>query len=241
MPAKSKDQQRAAGIALDAKRKGTVDELPEGSASKQMAQSMSKEELEELAGTKHKGLPKDVDKKNESVWNKANSILEQWEKALMVQEEMLDTDDDEGQIATQNPKPERVKKRNSKKKQYKDKWPYAAKSVASHSRHPLSTNTAGARVAEQKHLEAEWDENEWHKPHKEALDQNDLSIIFEQEEDDPVKYLPPDPTVDAAISGGGDEEDGDDGGDIDEQTVRLRPYRHTNQPDPGHKGKKNEF
>lgn len=62
MPAVSKNQQRAAAIALKAKKEGTVNKLPKGSASKGMA-SMSEKELEKFAGTKHKGLPKKADKK----------------------------------------------------------------------------------------------------------------------------------------------------------------------------------
>jgi hypothetical protein len=52
----SKDQQRAAGIALKHKRKGT--QPAKGSASASMM-NMSTKELEKLAGTEHKGLPKD--------------------------------------------------------------------------------------------------------------------------------------------------------------------------------------
>lgn len=57
MPARSKKQQMAAGAALSAKR----GERPQSSlrgASKQMAQSMSKAELEKMASTKRKSLPK---------------------------------------------------------------------------------------------------------------------------------------------------------------------------------------
>jgi hypothetical protein len=56
MPAKSKAQQKAAGAALSAKR----GEMPKDSlkgASKDMAESMSEKELEELAATKRKSLP----------------------------------------------------------------------------------------------------------------------------------------------------------------------------------------
>ena len=56
MPAKSKAQQKAAGAALSAKRGQTgVGDL-EG-ASADMYQSMSEDELEELASTRRKGLP----------------------------------------------------------------------------------------------------------------------------------------------------------------------------------------
>ncbi|MBA4491675.1 DUF3008 family protein [Paracoccus sp. S1E-3] len=56
MPAKSKAQQRAAGAALSAKRGETsVDELR--GASKEMYDSMTEDELEELASTPLKGMP----------------------------------------------------------------------------------------------------------------------------------------------------------------------------------------
>jgi hypothetical protein len=56
MPAKSKAQQKAAGAALSAKRGETPMKDLKG-ASKSMADSMSEEELEELAATKRKSLP----------------------------------------------------------------------------------------------------------------------------------------------------------------------------------------
>ncbi|MRX49371.1 DUF3008 family protein [Paracoccus sp. S-4012] len=56
MPAKSKAQQKAAGAALSAKRGETkVGDLQ--GASEGMYESMTEEELEELAATKRKGLP----------------------------------------------------------------------------------------------------------------------------------------------------------------------------------------
>lgn len=59
MPAKSKAQQMAAGAALAAKRGETrVSELR--GASKQMYESMSESQLEELAETKRKGKPERV-------------------------------------------------------------------------------------------------------------------------------------------------------------------------------------
>ena len=58
--AKSKDQQQAAGAALAAKRgEKKVSELK--GASKQMYDSMSESELEEMAGTKRKNLPESAD------------------------------------------------------------------------------------------------------------------------------------------------------------------------------------
>jgi hypothetical protein len=56
MPAKSKVQQKAAGAALSAKRGETPKSKLKG-ASREMADSMSKKQLEELAETKRKGLP----------------------------------------------------------------------------------------------------------------------------------------------------------------------------------------
>ncbi len=56
MPAQSKAQQKAAGAALSAKRGETkLSELI--GASREMYESMSEKELEELAETSHEGLP----------------------------------------------------------------------------------------------------------------------------------------------------------------------------------------
>ncbi len=60
MPAQSKAQQKAAGAALSAKRGDTkVGDLK--GASKDMYESMSEKELEELASTDRKGLPEHKD------------------------------------------------------------------------------------------------------------------------------------------------------------------------------------
>jgi hypothetical protein len=56
MPAKSAAQQKAAGAALSAKRGGTPKSKLKG-PSKQMADSMSEKQLEELAATQRKGKP----------------------------------------------------------------------------------------------------------------------------------------------------------------------------------------
>jgi hypothetical protein len=56
MPATSKSQQRAAGAALSAKRGDTPKSKLKG-ASKQMAESMTEKQLEEIAATKRKGKP----------------------------------------------------------------------------------------------------------------------------------------------------------------------------------------
>lgn len=142
MPAVSKNQQRAAAIALKAKKEGTVDQLPKGSASKGMATSMSQKELEKFASTEHKGLPKKV---NETT--KEMGIVEAWEEACMVREEMLGVED--GEIATAKSKTERLEDKEDKTKDYKDTWTSRVNAVASHSRDPMTTNTRGARVAEE--------------------------------------------------------------------------------------------
>jgi len=62
MPAKSKSQQKAAGAALSAKRGDQkVSDLK--GASKEMHDSMSERQLDELASTKRKGKPEHASKK----------------------------------------------------------------------------------------------------------------------------------------------------------------------------------
>lgn len=56
MPAKSKAQQKAAGVALSAKR-GDTPKSKLGGASKQMVDSMSEEQLKGLAKGSTKGKP----------------------------------------------------------------------------------------------------------------------------------------------------------------------------------------
>ncbi|MFC4726302.1 DUF3008 family protein [Glycocaulis abyssi] len=56
MPANSKAQQKAAGAALAAKRGETKKSALKG-ASKEMAETMSEKELEELAATPRKDKP----------------------------------------------------------------------------------------------------------------------------------------------------------------------------------------
>lgn len=58
MPAKSKDQQMAAGAALAAKR-GEKKKSELKGASRQMYESMSESELKKMAETKRKDLPKE--------------------------------------------------------------------------------------------------------------------------------------------------------------------------------------
>ena len=62
MPAKSKAQQKAAGAALAAKR-GEVRKGDLKGASKSMYESMSREQLDEMASTKRKGKPEHVSDK----------------------------------------------------------------------------------------------------------------------------------------------------------------------------------
>ena len=57
MPSRSKAQQMAAGAALSAKRGETKKQDLKG-ASREMEKSMSEKELEDLASTKRKNLPK---------------------------------------------------------------------------------------------------------------------------------------------------------------------------------------
>ncbi|HZS68404.1 MAG TPA: DUF3008 family protein [Burkholderiales bacterium] len=60
MPARSKKQQMAAGAALAAKRgERPMDSLK--GASRQMAESMSEQQLEEFAETKREDLPEKKD------------------------------------------------------------------------------------------------------------------------------------------------------------------------------------
>lgn len=61
MPAKSQAQQKAAGAALSAKRGETKKSALKG-ASKQMVDSMTEKELDEMASTKRKGKPDHADK-----------------------------------------------------------------------------------------------------------------------------------------------------------------------------------
>lgn len=56
MPAQSKAQQKAAGAALAAKRGETPKKNLKG-ASREMVDSMSEKQLEELASTSRKSLP----------------------------------------------------------------------------------------------------------------------------------------------------------------------------------------
>lgn len=62
MPAKSKAQQKAAGAALSAKRGETPKKDLKG-AAREMTESMSEKELEDLASTPRKGKPEHVSRK----------------------------------------------------------------------------------------------------------------------------------------------------------------------------------
>lgn len=59
MPAKSAAQQKAASAALSARR-GDMPKSKLKGASKQMAESMTEKQLEELAHTKREGKPEHV-------------------------------------------------------------------------------------------------------------------------------------------------------------------------------------
>ncbi|MDF2094683.1 DUF3008 family protein [Aquibaculum arenosum] len=61
MPAKSKAQQKAAGAALAAKR-GEQNPKDLQGASKEMYDSMSEKELDDMASTKRKGKPEHASK-----------------------------------------------------------------------------------------------------------------------------------------------------------------------------------
>ncbi len=60
MPAQSRAQQRAAGAALAAKR-GEISSDELQGASREMYADMTEEQLEELASTKHDGLPEKIE------------------------------------------------------------------------------------------------------------------------------------------------------------------------------------
>lgn len=60
MPAQSKAQQRAAGAALSAKR-GEADVADLQGASREMYETMTEAELDDLASTSHDGLPETVE------------------------------------------------------------------------------------------------------------------------------------------------------------------------------------
>lgn len=62
MPAKSKQQQKAAGMALAVKRRKGSRKALRG-AAKQMYEGMTAAELRDYAGTKRKGLPRKKRKK----------------------------------------------------------------------------------------------------------------------------------------------------------------------------------
>ncbi|MFA6179850.1 MAG: DUF3008 family protein [Candidatus Methylopumilus sp.] len=62
MPAKSKSQQKAAGIALAAKR-GKISKKALKGASRSMEESMSEDELHKMASTSRKNKPEHVTKK----------------------------------------------------------------------------------------------------------------------------------------------------------------------------------
>jgi hypothetical protein len=62
MPAKSQNQQKAAGVALAAKR-GDISKSKLKGASQSMEKSMSEKELQKMASTPRKNKPKHASKK----------------------------------------------------------------------------------------------------------------------------------------------------------------------------------
>lgn len=177
MPAVSKDQQRAAGIALQAKRDGKVDELPAG-AAKEMAKSMTEKELDKMASTKLKGLPeKKKEKKNEAKkWAGASLVHVFKEETLELAAKAKENDKEE--ITTQKSKVDRIDdKKIGNGKSAEDSWTSAsggtAPAIANNARGPMTSNTAGARVAEQVgRTYKDPDEPEWIQVTDNAEEQN---------------------------------------------------------------------
>jgi hypothetical protein len=66
MKARSRAQQRAAGAALSAKRGETSKRELKG-ASKDMAATMTEQELEDMASTRHAGKPERIDPREKGV------------------------------------------------------------------------------------------------------------------------------------------------------------------------------
>jgi len=64
MPAKSKQQQKFFGV-VKAMQSG---DIPKKGAAGKAAKSMSKKEVDKYASTKHKGLPKKLNKEQVSYW-----------------------------------------------------------------------------------------------------------------------------------------------------------------------------
>lgn len=81
MPAKSKEQQRAAGMALSAKR-GDMSVSKLKGAAKEMYGSMSEEELEDFASTKHEDIKGGKDKSSWRAGKKAGITPFQYAKKL---------------------------------------------------------------------------------------------------------------------------------------------------------------
>ncbi len=78
----SKQQQKLMGLALSVKR-GDTAKTKVSKKVKDMSKSMSKKDLEDFASTKHKGLPKKKEtKENEDVKNLEESIMRLVEKHL---------------------------------------------------------------------------------------------------------------------------------------------------------------
>ena len=154
MPAVSKNQQQAMGIALKAKRENKVDELPDGPA-KEMAKSMSEKELEKYASTEHKGLPEKIKEEEKSI---AESIVDKWEHFLVINEEMLGVEP--GEISPLRSEKEQREEIGGKKE--KNDWSDGPGTVVNSVRTPMTANTRGSRVAEH-------------------YDPNSLDLLFEDE------------------------------------------------------------
>jgi len=170
MPAKSKDQQRAAAIALKAKKDGKVDDLPSG-AAKNMAKSMSEKELGKFASTKHKGLPEN--KPNEYRTWAGESLLE------VFAEEMVDSDEDpftsDKNTRDQIEDAEREHEDDTGWDAYDDSWDSKVNAAApmGQAGRPMGSNVTGAaRVSFESVTKGR-------KVRKESHDPNSLDILFE--------------------------------------------------------------
>jgi len=74
MPAKSKKQQMAMGIALEAKR-GEIPMSKLGGSSRQMAGSMTVDQLRDFAKTRRKGLPRRKKRKSNPKKKYAEALM----------------------------------------------------------------------------------------------------------------------------------------------------------------------
>ncbi len=91
MPSKSKDQQRAAGMALAAKR-GEMKASELQGAAKEMYDSMSEKDLEDFAKTKHDDLPEKVKESYDWIDCRDERMKRLNESLNMIVEAKLDVD-----------------------------------------------------------------------------------------------------------------------------------------------------